>query len=148
MAGLLRYSIGGLMLMAVLSGCLSSTGMVLPGFYLPGFPSAEEMKSASQMEEKYRAEFQQEGSPEAIRWLKANRLHAGMTVESVNAVFGVDGERVYEDRRFKSNGGIYHEGDETYKWGPDSEGVSHLLVFRDNRLVNYNPKEFQQTDEE
>jgi hypothetical protein len=117
--------------------------MILSEISLPGVPSAADLHDQHELEKKHRSEFQREGSPTAIRWLKGHRIKPGMKRQDVNAIVGTDGERVYEDSRYKSRGGFYRATDETYKWGPDNEGGSHLFVFRDDRLVNYDPKNFR-----
>ena len=121
-----------------LTGCA-----VLSEIKLPGIATASELNDEFRKEQKYRREYQETGSPEAIRWLKAHRIKPGMTIGTVNEILGEDGRRVYDDTRFKSHGGHYRAGDETYKWGPDAEGSSHLLMFRSDRIVNYDPQEFQ-----
>lgn len=126
-----------LAVIAQLGGCVN-----LREIKLPGIPTASELNAQFELEEKYRRDYQVERSPEAIRWLKAHRVKPGMNLQQVNEVFGEDGKRVYEDARYKSKS-HYRSGDETYKWGPDSEGNSHLLVFRNGRLVNYDPQEFE-----
>ena len=95
-------------------------------------------------EQKYREAFLVDKDPEAMRWLMANRLHSGMTVAQVGLAFGEDGEREYNDRWIKTKGGQYRTGDKAYRWGPDNLGNSMYLVFRENQLVNYDPREYEE----
>ncbi len=119
------------------AGCVN-----LDEIKLPGIPTAAELNAEYELEEKYRREYQVERSPDAILWLKTHRIKPGMNLQQVNTIFGEDGTRVYEDARYKVRA-HYLAGDETYKWGPDSDGNGHLLVFRAGRLVNFDPKEFE-----
>lgn len=130
--------LGTVILFGTVSGC-ESFGEIK----LPGMTTSAELNQEKKLAQEHREQFQINGSPEAIRWLKANRIQTGMSLQTVEQVIGNPGERVYDDDRYKARDDRYHIGDETYKWGPDSNGNSHLLVFRNNRIVNYNPKEFQ-----
>lgn len=112
-------------------------------FKLPGIETAGERNAAFEEEQQHRHAYQSEGSTKAMRWLKANRIHSGMRLRTVNETFGEDGQRVWEDAKYKSRGGHYRAGDETYKWGPDRDGNAHVLVFRDDRLVDFDPKEYR-----
>ena len=92
---------------------------------------------------KYRERFRTDRDPEAMRWLLANRVRSGMTAADINGLLGDTGEREFNDRWLKTNGGLYRSGDVVYRWGPDNEGHSVYLVFREDRLVNFDPKEFE-----
>ena len=50
------------------------------------------------------------------------------------------------DSRYTRNGGHYRENDVLYKWGPDNEGRTILLAFRDDKLVNFDPDFFESSD--
>jgi len=93
---------------------------------------------------EHRRRFQQQGDPESFRWLLANGVASGMSLSDVEHALGSGGERVWDDQRFKTGAGRYHQTDETYKWGPDSEGSSAFLIFRDGKLVNYDPKAYRE----
>lgn len=123
---------------AVLSGCeaLHDAGV-------PGMSPFIDFESRVQEEEHYRMLYRTERSPKAMRWLMANRLQSGMERAEVDRIFGESGEREYGDRWLKTNGGHYRSGDTVYKWGPDSEGTTVYLVFRDGVLVNYDPDEYR-----
>jgi hypothetical protein len=43
----------------------------------------------------------------------------------------------------KTNNNAYHSSDKMYAFGPDSKSHTYYLVFRDNRLVGFDPKEFK-----
>ncbi|MBM81795.1 MAG: hypothetical protein CMJ78_14555 [Planctomycetaceae bacterium] len=90
----------------------------------------------------HRQRFQQERSSPDVRWLLAKAVDTGMTVADVGEAMGEPGKRVPNDTWIKSSGGHYRSSDEVYKWGPDNRGKSYYLVFRDGRLVNFNPGEF------
>ncbi|MHC4877807.1 MAG: hypothetical protein ACYTGL_15205 [Planctomycetota bacterium] len=93
-------------------------------------------------EEARREQFQTTRSTADMHWLLRNHVENGMTPSEINRVLGEDGTRVFEDGWIKNHGGHYHAGDNTWKWGPDRAGNSIYLVFRDNKLVNFNPDEF------
>ena len=90
-----------------------------------------------------RTEYQQTGSPEAIRGLLARCVEQGMSPGEVSEILGEPGQRVYDDGWITNDGGVYQVGDEAYKWGPDGRGTSYFLVFRDRRLVNFDPAQFE-----
>jgi hypothetical protein len=43
----------------------------------------------------------------------------------------------------KTNNNAYRSSDKMYAFGPDSKSRTYFLVFRDNRLVGFDPKEFK-----
>jgi len=85
--------------------------------------------------DQHRMRFQSQGDPDSFRWLLENRISAGMSVPTVNATLGQEGERIVNDRWIKDSGGRYRESDRVFRWGPDSNGRSVYLVFRDQRLM-------------
>jgi hypothetical protein len=93
--------------------------------------------------EAHRVKFVQDRDPEAFRWLLANTLQNGMTLAEVNQALGDKGERIYDDQKLKFNRGEYLQTDVAYKWGPTSDGHSVVLVFRDGRLIQFDPKSFE-----
>lgn len=93
--------------------------------------SAERRKEA----EKYRTRYQTERDPDAMRWLLRHEVAAGMTLEEVNEAIGEEGAREYNDRHIKTSAGRFRQTDEVYRWGPDANGRSIYLVFRDDQLV-------------
>jgi hypothetical protein len=96
----------------------------------------------SPLEPEYRERFLTERDPEALRWLLSNRIHNEMTVTEVANVLGEKGERRFDDREYKTNGGFYQTTDVGYQWGPDKNGHSVVLFFRDGKLVHFDPAEF------
>lgn len=93
--------------------------------------------------ERYRERFQTDRDPAALDWLLANAIDAGMSLGEVEQILAEEGQRVRDDRWVKTNGGYYRSGDVVYKWNPDSSGRSIYLVFREDKLVNFNPDEFK-----
>lgn len=89
-----------------------------------------------------RQKFLTERDPEAFRWLLAHRIHNEMTHDEVANELGESGERRNDDREYKTNGGFYQTTDVGYQWGPDREGHSVVLFFRDGKLVHFNPNDF------
>jgi len=124
---------------SLVSGC-ASTGDGSPSGLASLFPSEARQKEE---EERHRKRFQEGRDPEAMCWLLANRVESGQSPMDVGRVLGEQGERVVNDGWIKNDGGYYQTGDECWKWGPDREGHSVLLVFREGRLVNFDPREFQ-----
>ena len=117
-------------------GTLNGTGVAS----LDGFTRE---KGNIREEETQRQRFREERDPAAMRWLLANRVHTSMTVEDVEQVFGEPGVREVGDRWIKKSNGLYHEGDVIYKWGPDNEGHTVYLAFRDGHLVNFEPDDYK-----
>ena len=65
-----------------------------------------------------------------------------MSVKDISNVLGEDGVRVHDDTWLK-RGTAYREDDTVYRWGPDKNGRDIYLVFREGRLINFDPKEFE-----
>ncbi|MBC8114644.1 MAG: hypothetical protein H7062_09725 [Candidatus Saccharimonas sp.] len=97
----------------------------------------------SPQETEQRQKFMNERDPDAFRWLLTHRIHNEMTVEQVAHVLGESGERRFDDREYKTNGGFYHMTDVGYQWGPDRKGHTVVLYFRDGKLINFDPAELQ-----
>lgn len=94
-------------------------------------------------EDEYRVKFQKSGDPAAARWLLAHRVKNAMPRKEVEKIFGQSGRFEPSDRTLKANSNAYRIGDKTYVFGPDSQGNSYHLVFRENRLVGFDPAEFR-----
>ena len=92
--------------------------------------------------ENHRSRFSQERDPAAFRWLLAHTLENGMSVQEVGHALGDEGERVYDDLQLKTQNQDFHQTDVAYKWGPDSDGRSVVLFFREGRLIQYRPDNF------
>lgn len=123
---------------AALGGCETPAG---PQFQWWSTHRIEEEESLGE----HRSRFQQQGDPQSFRWLLANHLASGMSLYEVEEVLGSEGERVWNDSQFKKGEGRYQESDETYKWGPDRNGTSAYLIFRDGKLVNYDPSQYRKS---
>lgn len=93
---------------------------------------------AVEMREKYLTT----GDTRAIRWLLANSIDEGMEVDEINRILGQDGELETADRFVKTGKITYHVDDVTYRWGPDDHGKTYFLVFRDGKLVNFEPAHY------
>lgn len=120
--------------LSVLPGC-----MALYEAGVPGMSGFVDLESGKLEEEKHRVRFQSDLDPAALDWLLRNRVKSGMELYEVEEIIGVDAEREFADRWIKTSGGPFRQGDEVYRWGPDSSGRSLYLVFRNKKLVGYNP---------
>jgi hypothetical protein len=89
-----------------------------------------------------RGRYQADRDPAAMRWLLAHQIQSHMTVADINNVFGEDGTRVYDDAWLKKGNG-YRTDDVVFRWGPDKNGRNIYLVFREKRLINFDPKEYE-----
>lgn len=98
--------------------------------------------SSHKDEETHRQKYQKDRDPAELQWLLANKIESGMTVSEVSRTIGEDGRRLYDDNWIKTGGGYYQSGDEVWKWNPDRNGQSLILVFREGRLVNFDPTDY------
>ncbi len=89
-----------------------------------------------------RENYQVHHDGDSLNWLLAHRVHTGQSVAEISGILGEEGERYWNDRELK-NGSAYLQTDEGYRWGPDSNGRSVILFFRDGKLVNFDPNEFR-----
>ncbi|MFQ5732397.1 MAG: hypothetical protein ACE5KM_10655 [Planctomycetaceae bacterium] len=121
---------------AVLTGC----GGGLQKMKLPGIPNAEQLQAAEREEHRQSEKYQTSGDRKAFRWLLANRVRQGMTLDEVNRILGRDGKRVYEDARYKALTEGVRRSDETYQWRGAEK--SFILFFRNERLVNHKPSQY------
>lgn len=126
------------LLLALCVGCESPDGERFHSL-IPAFHSDK----VAQQEEENRKEYQQTRSKKAMRWLLANRIKSGMAREDVGHILGEDGVREANDKWIKANVGVYRVDDVTYRFGPDAEGHSVYMVFRDDRLIHFNPEHFR-----
>ncbi|MGH7202765.1 MAG: hypothetical protein ACREJB_19320 [Planctomycetaceae bacterium] len=99
--------------------------------------------SPSEVETAHRREYQESRSREAIRWLLANRVDNGLSIRDVNRMLGEQGRREKGDLWLKRNGGQYRATDEAWQWGPDADGRTYYLIFRDGQLVNFDPRQYR-----
>jgi hypothetical protein len=96
--------------------------------------------------EQHRAKFIRERDPASFRWLLTHTISNGMSVHEINQALGDSGERMERDQNLKANQGEYLETDVAYKWGPDREGQSVILFFREGRLIHFKAKTFATMD--
>lgn len=122
-------------LWALVAGCETPAG--------PQFQWWSTHRVADEEGGEHRSRFQQNGDPESFRWLLAHHVKPGMSLSEVGEALGSAGERVWDDTRFKTGEGRYFQTDETYRWGPDSGGSSAYLIFREGKLVNYDPRQYR-----
>ncbi len=109
-----------------LSGCTSLVDTVFP---------VDSSRFAE--EERRREQYLATHESEHIRWLLNNRVQNGMSKGDVDRVVGEDGERVFDDQKVLTSESVYRTDDLVYSWGPDCDGSVYMLVFRDNRLINF-----------
>lgn len=130
-------------LLAVLGlGAASIVGCsVLHQAGVPGLEQYVKDPHAPRVAEE-REKYQVHHDGQSLNWLLAHRVHTGQSVAEVSGILGEEGERYWNDTALK-NGGAYLQTDEGYRWGPDSNGRSVILFFRDGKLVNFNPDEFR-----
>ena len=98
-------------------------------------------------EVQYRKDYQTNRSRKAMRWLLANRVDSGMSVNDVNTILGEKGEL---DESPSANslkrGNTYRIDDKVFHYGPDSGGRAVYLVFRDDKLVNFERQRFSDSE--
>ena len=99
--------------------------------------------SGPRTEEEHRREYVETHSRKSMRWLLGHRIRPGMSYNEVCHVLGEEGERETKDRALKTTTTNVRIDDEVYSFGPDSEGRSLYLFFRDERLINFDPADFQ-----
>jgi hypothetical protein len=109
---------------------------------VPGMEQFVDLQARKDEVARYQDEYLESKSTSSMRWLLANQLESGMTRGAVERVFAEKGERVVNDTWFKARGGLYRRSDRIYKWGPDANGNSVYLGFREGHLVNFRPSEF------
>lgn len=127
---------------AILAACGCGSAPVVK---LPDLDSMFGAKPNVHEEETHRQSYQNTRDPEDLRWLLSNRISSGMTVSEVGRVIGEEGRRLYDDTWIKKGGGYYQSGDEAWKWEQDRNGQSLILVFRDGRLVNFDPSDYSES---
>lgn len=90
--------------------------------------------------EEHRAKFIRDRDPASFRWLLTHTIDNGMTVHEINQALGDNGERMDRDQELKAHQNEYLQTDVAYKWGPDRDGQSVILFFREGRLVHFQAK--------
>ena len=112
---------------------------------VPKLPNMDDMfgeKSRIRETEQHRQNYQSTRDPDDLRWILANRISSGMSVSEVARMIGEEGRRLHDDTWIKKGGGHYQSGDEAWKWEQDRNGQSLILVFREGRLVNFDPADY------
>ncbi|MGQ0637214.1 MAG: hypothetical protein ACT4QC_21610 [Planctomycetaceae bacterium] len=100
-------------------------------------------ENALAQQESHRREYVASHSRQSMRWLLGHCVNTGMPYKEVCRALGEDGARESHDTWIKTRGGPYQVGDEVYAFGPDNEGQSVYLVFRDDQLIGFDPDEFR-----
>lgn len=118
-------------------GC-TATGKTTPQL----FSKASADDAPKKTPDSERRRYQVDRDPAAMRWLLAHCVHRQMAVKDINNVLGEDAVRVRDDTWVKKGNG-YREDDTVYRWGPDKNGRDVYLVFREGKLINFDPKEFE-----
>lgn len=91
---------------------------------------------------EYRERFQVDRDPAAFNWLLNHRVRTGMTLSEVSEALGDSGEEFSGSQDLKKGASEYQATDVAYRWGPDAQGRSVILFFRDGRLIQFNPNDF------
>jgi hypothetical protein len=92
-------------------------------------------------EEEYRRDYVKTHSRKSMRWLLAHCVRPGMSYEKVCHALGQEGERE-TDRTLKTTGINVRIDDDVYSF-EDNEGRALKLFFRDDRLINFDPTDFE-----
>ena len=94
-------------------------------------------------EERHRNDYVANHDRQALNWLLRHRIESGMSYATVCKVLGEEGVREARDEWIKTKGGSYQLGDDVYAFGPDNEGHTVYLGFREDKLVDFDPTEFK-----
>src|SRR5262245_52836860 len=103
------------------------------------FNAAEEGRPKT--EDEHRREYIANHSRKSMRWLLRHCVKAGMSYEQVCHALGTEGERDH-DPALKTGNLNVRIDDEVYSFG-DSEGRTLKLFFREDRLINFDPADFE-----
>jgi hypothetical protein len=66
-----------------------------------------------------------------------------MSYDDVRHVLGEDGTHEERDRWLKTKGINIRIDDDVYSFGPDSDNRTLYLFFREDRLINFDPTDFE-----
>jgi len=105
---------------------------------VPGMSQYVDTETPRQEEADYRTDYQETRNPTALNWLLRNRIRIGLTVREISEVLGEDGVQEHDANWIRTTG-PFNQEDDVYRWGPDANGRTIYLVFRDKKLVNFNP---------
>jgi len=103
---------------------------------LAGRPVVSEKEAAQR-----RAAYIEHHNREDLYWLLQNCVTTGMGVHEVAGVVGETPELEPHSQWLKQ--ADFRVDDKVYKFGPDSQGQSVYLLFREGRLINHNPDEYR-----
>jgi len=134
-----RKVVPGLLFVAVFcAGCESASWMrSLHSSF------AQQTEQERRNEEAHRKRYRETHDRKSLHWLLSHRVETGMSYKDVCKIVGEDGTREARDNWLKSKGATYQLGDDIYAFGPDSEGQTVYLAFREDMLVNYDPLDFR-----
>lgn len=104
---------------------------------------AQQTEQERRAEESHRKRYRETHDRKSLHYLLAHRVQTGMSYKDVCKTLGEDGTREARDNWLKSKGAAYQLGDEVYAFGPDSEGQTVYLAFREDMLVNFDPLDFR-----
>lgn len=129
--------------------CAGLAALVLAGCESPSWTHtlnesfAAKDEGGPRTEEEHRHDYIANHSRKSLRWLLAHRVKPGMSYEQVCHVLGEDGTREERDRWLKTKGINIRIDDDVYSFGPDSDGRNLYLFFREDRLINFDPTDFE-----
>ena len=108
---------------------------------MPGLETYIKPDPAKLEEERsHREKFSANQDHESLYWLVANRVQNSMTLREVETVIGETGESIGDTGHLRSEG--IQTTDTAFMWGPDNQGHSVVLFFRDGHLTNFHPENY------
>lgn len=125
--------------------CLCLTGVSCETLRAPGSTAdwfARNSKSHERDANAHREQWQTRRDGLALKWLLATQVSNGMTVDGVNNRLGDIGVREEGTQEFKQKIEGLRIDDVLYRYGPDRDGETYYLAFREGKLVNFDPKRF------
>lgn len=123
--------------LALCAGC--QTVQMKPPAKYHFFESPSAKKSVE--ERQHRQQWQAHRDGKALRWLLQEVIHNGLTLAEVNDRLGDTGVAEDQTQAFKTKADGYLMDDKLYRYGPDKEGQTYYLAFRDGKVVNFDPHE-------
>lgn len=121
-------------LIVLASGCDTLDESGVPG--MSNFiDRSDERRQLAEMRDQY----QRDRSPEALQWLMRHHVRTGMSPSAISEILGEAGQPEPASSPVLKQG-AFRQGDAVYRWGPDAESRSIFLVFRNDRLINYDPQ--------
>jgi len=120
--------------------CVSCETLRAPGSTADWF--ARHGKAQVRQVATHREEWQTRRDGAAIKWLLANEIGNGMSLDEVNSKLGDIGEREEGTQEFKQQVDGLRVDDVLFRYGPDRDGEVYYLAFREGKLVNFDGKRF------